>query len=158
MRGAELVSLERAALGFDHTLLTQRLLKDWRLPQPLVAGVVHCETPQSIEELPEGQQNTARAVCCAELLAQLLVDGRAAALSQLLEFKWRQQPVSEDRLQAFIDETLPKVTQLADALGAPRPEAVDCQELICRAHAELAAIAAQVAQELITPCAATSGR
>lgn len=141
--GRDLRAMEVESMGFDHTMLTARLLAHWGLPEALVEAVNWPEA--SPAEMPQ----LAQALQLAELLAQLLVDGRAKALGRLLEVGPPQERLEASEVEKLVATLEQKVQQLADVLRLQLPENTDYRELLLRAHAQLAEVASDAAETLL---------
>lgn len=141
--GRDLKTMEVESMGFDHTMLTARLLAHWGLPQTLV-DAVNWPDPAS-PEMPQ----LAQVLHVAELLAQLLVDDRAAALGQLLAVGQQNQRLGPPQVEKLVATLEQKVQQLADVLRLQLPENTDYRELLLRAHAQLAEVASDAAETLL---------
>jgi HD-like signal output (HDOD) protein/GGDEF domain-containing protein len=140
--GSDLKAMEVESMGFDHTMLTARLLAHWGLPQTLVEAVNW--PPDAAADMPQ----LAQVLHLTDLLAQLLVDGHTAALGQLLA---ADQPASltpqqVETLAATLEQ---KVQQLAGVLRLQLPENTDHRELLLQAHAQLSEVASEAAEVLL---------
>ena len=54
--GGDLAELESSTLGFDHAVLSSRLLEDWGLPRFLVSAVSQPFDVERLEQLPADEQ------------------------------------------------------------------------------------------------------
>jgi len=141
--GKDLKAMEIESMGFDHTMLTARLLAHWGLPEALVDAVNWPESTAS------ERSQLARVLHWAELLAQLLVDDRAEALGQLLVGGSPGQRLTPPQVEKLVATLEQKVQQLADVLRLQLPENTDYRELLLRAHAQLAEVASDTAESLL---------
>jgi len=146
-RGSDLAMLESGLLGFDHTELTSRLLRHWGLPDVLVEAVrwtdarpgSHAPSPPTLGEI----------VHWARLVAQLVTDGRADVLGELLVVGDASPRLSRGQLEQLIEELEEKVQQLADVLSLRLPEGRGYQDVLVEAHRQLAQVAAEVAGDMV---------
>lgn len=143
-RGADLLALETESLGFDHTLLTSRLLDHWGLPKAL-AEAVH----QPPDLAASDASQLARTLGLAEHITAWLADGRADALDQLLHSDAQRQGLSPKQLEDIVATLEEKVRQLADVLSLRLPEGRDYSDVLMQAHERLADVAAEAAGELL---------
>jgi HD-like signal output (HDOD) protein/GGDEF domain-containing protein len=153
---AETADLERQSLGFEHTELSARLLRHWRLPPSLVEVVSLSANPPSDEEA--ASKITRRVLRLAELVARLLADGRPDALARLLEEGRTTCGMTRPALEELIAGLEDKVGQLADTLSVDLAGGTDYSALLLEAHARLAEVAEDVAADAVAASAANVGQ
>ena len=146
--GQDLAALETESMGFDHTMLSARLLTQWGLPKSIVDAVAHGTVPGSTAT-PPPESPLLQTVHLAELLARLLADGHPSVLGQLLETGRRYRNLSAEQLKALVDSLQEKVHQLADILSLQLPEGTDYRDVLVEAHEQLAEVAADAAKDLL---------
>ena len=147
-RGGDLVALETASLGFDHTMLTSRLLRHWGLPEVLVEAMRRSGAPPPAASTSSAP-SLSQVVHWAGLVAQLVADGRSDALSQLLALGDGSQGLSPEQLDQLVGSLRQKVEQLADVLSLRLPEGRDYHHVLVEAHVQLAQVAAEVPEDLV---------
>jgi HD-like signal output (HDOD) protein len=144
--GKDLLAMETESLGFDHTRLSARMLEHWGLPAALI---------DAIAWRPDGQTGAdagaalPKIVHLAELLCRLLVDGRAAALEEVLDLGWRYRDLTEPQIEELVSHLDEKVRGLADVLSLQLPSGVDYESVLVAAQSQLAEVASSAAEELI---------
>lgn len=143
--GANLLELETAALGFDHAVLSARLLDHWKLPESLVQVVGMPQDVERLLALPEDQQMLPQVLHLAELLSTLLTQQREETLPELLELGRRYRQISLEQLQALVSNLQEKVSQLAEVLSLQLADEVDYCDVLLQAHAQLSDVAGEVA-------------
>jgi hypothetical protein len=146
--GADLARLERESMGFDHTMLSARLLASWNLPDTLVEAVASQSGPQP-EASSDGESILAGILRPAELVARLLADDQPKILGRLLATIRQTHDFSEVQLQRLVTELEEKVGQLADILSLQLPEGLDYRDVLARAHAQFVPVADSVAEDLL---------
>jgi HD-like signal output (HDOD) protein/GGDEF domain-containing protein len=145
-----LARLEKRAFGFDHRELTSRLLQMWGLPEALVTGVL-CDRPEYAHVDPTAAQRALpQTLHLAELLAELMVEQRPAALSRLLALK-SPHAISTDDLHHLCERLQGKVDALAEIFSLELPRGMDYTDVLAQAHAQWAGVAEDVARELFVP-------
>ena len=145
----DLAAAETIALGFDHTMLSARLLDQWGLPHTLVE-VVGWKIPSDVAaEALAGTPAMAQILHLAELVARLLADGRAEVLPELVAAGRGYRNLSRDQLQDLVDHLEEKVRQLADVLSLQLPRGMEYRDVLTDAHAQLAHVADQAAADLL---------
>jgi HD-like signal output (HDOD) protein/GGDEF domain-containing protein len=146
----DLMEIERATLGFDHRELTSRMLAAWGLPQQLVAGVLadRDDAADFSTGLP-AHQALPHVLRMAELLADLLAEGRPRALQALLALE-TMFPMSREQVLGLVDRTHAKVDALAEVFSLELPDSTDHRHLLHRAHDQLARVAEAAAIELLS--------
>jgi len=146
-RGSDLATLETGLLGFDHTELTSRLLRHWGLPDVLVEAVrwTDCQPGSPVPSCP----TLGEIVHWAGLVAQLVAEGRADVLGELLVAGDASPRLSRGQLEQLVEELEEKVEQLADVLSLRLPEGRDFHDVLVEAHLQLAQVAAEVAGDMV---------
>jgi len=165
----ELAAVERRALGFDHTMLTARLLTHWNLPPALVEAIACGAAPEqgrgkekeksrsgegqtqpsTLDPQPSPPPPLRHVLKLGELLARFLADGHTRPLDELLAVDPLVPSLTHRQLEAMLDETLEQVGQLADALALELPGGLQYEALLARAHRQLSAVAADAASDLV---------
>lgn len=166
----DLLALEVASLGFDHTTLTALLMADWGLPKTIIDSVAW-EPEANIEATvssarqadlehaapsPDGENAHDRVggvVYLAEWIARVLADGRADALERVLEIGQRDHGLKPERLDALVASLQDKVAALAEGLSLELSDGFDHRELLAAAHLRLAEVAADAAKEMLRAAA-----
>ena len=85
----------------------------------------------------------------AELFARFLADGHALALDELLAVDELDTGLSHSRIGSMLEDVKTKVDQLADSLSLKLSTELNYDDLLMSAHERLAAVAAEVAEDLI---------
>jgi HD-like signal output (HDOD) protein/GGDEF domain-containing protein len=148
-RGGDLLALESEAMGFNHTALTARLLDGWGFPEALVHAVQVGEHARPADSLAPAQQRLLEILSLAELVARLLTDGHSQVLSQLVSIGREEHGLSSAQLHQLVDTLEHKVGQLADVLSLQLPHGLDYRDVLAQAHAQMAEVAADAAEDLI---------
>ena len=152
----EVADLERESLGFEHTELTARLLRHWKLPSVLVQAVSLSETSPPNENTPATAVR--QILRLAELVARLLADGQKDALVLLLEEGHAACGMKRSQIEDLVAGLDEKVQQLAETLNVDMSCGTDYSELLQEAHARLVDVAEEVAGDLVASVAATGGQ
>ncbi len=147
--GKDLSALETESMGFNHTEVSAKLLAHWGLPEMLIEAVASQTTlgPHADASLPEGV--LPQILHLAEWFAQLLADEQSAALGELLQAGRQYQDLTKDRLETLVVVLGEKVQQLADVLSLQLPDGLDYADILAQAHSQLAAVAAETAEDLV---------
>ena len=145
----DLLALEAASMGFNHTVLTHALLSHWRLPESLTEAVLWRPGVESEPAAAAPYGELSGIVQLAEWIARLLADGRPEVLGQLLSAGWQQCRLTPEQLGVLVEALEEKVRNLADVLSLQLPEGTDYREILVEAHARMAEVAMDVAQELV---------
>ena len=147
--GADLVDLEARSLGFDHTMLTSRLLSQWNLPASLVEAVLS----NGADQVPTADISSApslpRLIQMAGLVSRFLADGEPQLLGDLLAAGERYCCLNAPQLEEMLAGLKEKVVQLADVLSIDVAEDADYAGLLADAHRQLAQAAAEVAGDMV---------
>ncbi len=117
----DIASLESSVLGFDHRALAARLLDLWSMPSSMVAAINLSLRPASIDYLSPAEQALPRILRLAQLMADLVVDHRCAALERLYCERAAAGPLSVDQIQQLVATLEVKVEQLAGVFAFELP-------------------------------------
>ncbi len=139
----DLCATERQIMGFAHTELSARLLRQWNLPESLCEAVAWQPSP--------GQTPSAlgQILHLAELFARLLADGQTAALAELLRSGQRYCRLLEGQLDALVLEIELKVNDLADIFSLALPDGLEYRDVLAEAQRQLTQVTAQAAEDLL---------
>lgn len=146
--GGDLKALEAEAMGFDHTMLSARLLAQWGLPAVLVFAVAPGASGGAGLENGAAQTSLPAILELAELLARLLADEQKDVLPELLAMGRRVGRLTDKQLESLVGRLREKVEQLAEVFNLQLPEGMDYRDLLVEAQAQLAAVAEDAAREI----------
>lgn len=145
---ADLLQAETDALGFDHRIISARLLTRWGMPPDFCHALALSPTSESAHKLATPFCQLPRILHLAERLAQLVVDERIGLLKPLLAAVAESPGWSEHELDGITEEIHEKVGELAGVLNVSLGEDQSVSEILARAHARLAAAAEDAAGDL----------
>jgi GGDEF domain-containing protein len=145
--GGNLLDRELESLGFDHVVLSSRLLAHWGLPPALCSAIAVPPEEARIAELPAGERMLPQILHLAELLARLIEQPYGPALRDLLSAGARYCGLTYDALQPLVQGVQHKVAELADVLSLALPADSDFVDLLIEAQQRLSAESFQVAAE-----------
>ena len=139
----DLCAMEQRALGFSHTELSERLLRQWNLPETL------CEAVSA--ESPEHAQHSAlpQIVHLSELFARLFADGQTSALAELLAAARGYCHVLDHQLEPLVLEVETKVNELADIFSLALPDGLEYRDVLAEAHRQMTQVTTQAAEDLL---------
>ena len=141
----DLVILELETLGFDHRLLSARLLQSWGLPEMLWRTIA---ASTSIEQLPRSGSPLGEGVsvlATADGVARLLTQHQPAALVAVMEREGENDVGWWTEFAAGLQQ---QVEQMADVFDLKSSQTENYDEVVRRAHAQLAYVAEDAAAEL----------
>ena len=154
----DLLNLELETLGFDHIVLTSRLLKQWGLPESIVQAIndsTIASNSQVEKNNPTGELQ--QLVSLAEIITKILVDQQASCLTQLVADLNQHRALSQEEIETLTQKIEHKVAQLADAMSVDLPENIDFTQIMLQAYTALAAMTEDVALELASHDPVTQG-
>ena len=154
--GGDLADLETRSLGFDHTMLTSRLLAQWKLPGSLIEAVLSKSTGQSSQEADSPPAGLPRILQLANLTARFLADGSPDLLGELFAAGERYCGLDDRQFEDLLDGLKEKVVQLAEVLSIDVKDDTDYGGLLAEAHRQLARVAADVAGDMVRQSVAQS--
>jgi HD-like signal output (HDOD) protein len=137
-RGGGLLAQELETLGFDHVVLSARLLGRWGLPPALVAAISHPPSEEQIAALPAAERQMPQILHLAELLARLIEQPFGSALADLLAIGSRYRGLTYEQLQPLTGKLQTQVTELADVLSLELPGEANYVDLLLTARERLA--------------------
>ena len=139
------------SLGFDHTTLTAALLRHWKLPETLVAGISAKRSVEALAGKHTEASKLARVLHLAGLLAELVGQNRLQALPELLAAGQAYCGLDKQQLYEILPPLQEKVQQLADVLSIELEQDLDYSQIVVQAHQEMSLICESVAEQLSRP-------
>lgn len=146
---ADLATLEREALGFVHTELSAALLRFWGLPESIVMAV---QSPQSLarsEALHPQERVLLQIVHLAQLITDLLLEGRDGTLEELLETGQAYHGLTAEQVSLVVDGVQGKVEHLAAVMLQKLPDDLNYKDVLERARKQLAEMSAEVTVDML---------
>lgn len=138
LEDGDLVSLEIATMGFDHRLLSARLLQRWQIPNTLVKSIGLSQHVSVLSALDGYEGRLARILHLAELISQVVLDESSKAIVFLDQafaaYCGRDMAALED----LLPEVQNDVEQLADVLAVTWDDAGEYLDLMRRSRERLA--------------------
>jgi len=143
---ADLSQMELDTLGFDHGILSCRLLEAWSLPDTLI-DTIRQANPTVLSE-KRNRQPTAHRLHIAHRLAEMLsrqrLDLLPEVLTQLKEFTGLRQ----NDVENLAAEIQIRVMAMADAMSVQLDTDIDYSQVMIDAHGLLATVAESAAAPL----------
>jgi HD-like signal output (HDOD) protein/GGDEF domain-containing protein len=152
-QNGDLSSLEQNTLGFDHAILSARLLEHWNLPAAIVQGVAVPHNMQQIDSLDEEHQPLPQVLHLASLIADILVGGQRTQMAELLKAATRYRGIQLEQLQPLIDQLQDRVELLADVFSVRMDNQQRYREILEEAHEQMAAAAVDALPEMVAGAA-----
>lgn len=144
----DVLAMELNTLGFDHAVLSSRLLEHWRLPASLAAAVA---TPYDVDQvlaLPPERRALPQILHLGELTAQAIEHPGPLSLDRLLVVGRQYASLGYEHFDELATTLQEQVKQLAGALTIDLPVAAPYVDLLRSAHERLADVALEGAMEL----------
>lgn len=139
----DLCLAEQRTLGFPHTELSARLLRQWRLPEVLCEAVAWQPSDHA------GHSALAQILHLSELFARLLADGQTAALAELLRTAHGYCHHLDPQLEPLVAEVESKVHELADVFSLALPDGLEYRDVLAEAHRQMSSVATHAAEDLL---------
>jgi HD-like signal output (HDOD) protein len=149
--GGNLLDRELETLGFDHMVLSARLLRHWGLPQALCAAVAVPPDEARIAVLDQSERTLPQILHLADLVARLIAQPFGVALRDLLASGGRYCGLTYETLQPIVAELQQKVEELAEVLALELPAGTSYVDLLLAAHQGLADETVAAAGALAVP-------
>jgi len=132
-----LLESELTTLGFDHAVLSARLMDHWGLPERIVSLVALPLTADVIAKAPPEMKAVAEVTLAAEYAAQTLVDQRETSVQPLVASLAQSPAPDQPGLETLVNEWQENVEQLASALCLTLPNRLGYADLLIAAHARM---------------------
>jgi HD-like signal output (HDOD) protein len=140
-----LASLEHDTLGFDHIQLSAALLARWQLPQRLVDAIALPKRLGKLSRLESREGALPQVLHLADMLVQLVGQGRLQVLPELLEAGKVYRGMTKSKLTTLVENLQPPVDKLSQALALELTENRDYEQTLLAAHEKMAALSEQIA-------------
>ncbi len=132
-QGADLLALETATLGFDHAILSARLLDHWSLPASIVDAVAAPHDMEVLASMDGPERVLSQAVHLASLIASIIVGQRSALLPDLLEAAARYRGLQSEQIDAVLDELQDQVQLMSALFAVPLNNQESYRDIMARA-------------------------
>lgn len=149
----DLLAMELETLGFDHLVLSGRMLEHWGLPASLSSAVAVTPDAQRIRALAPERRPLPQFLHLAELIAQTIENRRPETLERLLEAAREYTSLGYHNFEELAVTLQEQVSQLAKALSLELPEVPPYVEMLRLAHDRLSDVALEGAIELASVAA-----
>jgi HD-like signal output (HDOD) protein len=149
--GGNLLHHELETLGFDHVVLSARLLGHWGLPATLCAAVAIPPDEARVSALDASERTLPEILHLADLLARLIDQPYGVALRDLLASGSRYCGLTYEALKPIVAELQQKVEALAEVLALDLPEGKSYVDLLVASQQRLADETFSAAAELALP-------
>jgi HD-like signal output (HDOD) protein len=146
--GGDILDRELEMLGFDHAVLSARLLNRWGLAAPLCSAVAVPHDQRRIMQLDAKQRQLPQILHLADLLARLVEQPFSSALHELLQAGHEYCGLTFETLKPLATSLQNKVAELADVLALELPAGERYTDLLVTAQSRLAELTAAAAAEL----------
>jgi HD-like signal output (HDOD) protein/GGDEF domain-containing protein len=149
--GMPLVEAERRVYGFNHVELTARLLEEWKLPTAIVDAVRggFQETADASQATSPSSKGPRTILCCANMLAELLVAERTELWPELLDIADEEWRLGADRVAELSESLEEKVAHLAKALNLELADSRCYRDTLERARKKMIAASEDAAEEIV---------
>ncbi|MFI4874313.1 MAG: HDOD domain-containing protein, partial [Blastopirellula sp. JB062] len=147
--GASLLEMEVSTIGFDHVVLSSRLLTQWGLPPTLIDAIAAIKplpdsAPLVIEHLPE----TAKSLVLADRLVEVLAGKRLAALPAWIDAAAQMGSTDLDELRALAARVEEKTKQLSEVMRVSVEEQTSYADVMLQAYGRLSAASAEASLQI----------
>lgn len=137
VHGGDQRTLETAMLGFDHALVSGRVLHDWGLPPHLARSVAANPTADGLAALGPDERTLPLLLHVADLGARLLAEHATGLWPTLMQAARQAWGLDEPTVRSILETLQPAVREFAAAIRLDLPEGEDYAGLIAEAHARL---------------------
>lgn len=148
--GGNLLDLELDALGFDHLIVSSRLLDSWGLPETMTSAIAMRGDCEQILRLEQPTRKLAMSLHLAELLVRMTEQPFGSSLHDLLAAGEKYGGLSAETVQAIAVEMDERVVELATILNLDLPTDKTTCELLIAAHSQLSLVACDAARDMVS--------
>ena len=148
--GGDILDHELETLGFDHAVLSARLLGRWGLPPALCSAIAVPHDERRISQLDPHERQLPQILHLADLLARLIEQPFGSSLHDLLRDGRKYCGLTFEKLRPIVSALQNKVADLAEVLSLELPAGERYTDLLVASQARLAEITADAAAELAT--------
>lgn len=149
--GGSLLDSELEMLGFDHLVLSSRLLTHWGLPAWLCQAVAIGPDEARIAALPPHERPLAQMLHLAHLVHQVLEQPYGSSFSELCRLGAAYCGLAREQLPPLVERLQAKVTELADVLRLELADGQSYVSLLLEAQQRLADATLEVAAQVSQP-------
>jgi HD-like signal output (HDOD) protein/GGDEF domain-containing protein len=143
-QGSDLIDEENRVLGFDHRVLTTKLLGHWHLPEALVTGIAGSHDAEFLDE-----HELPHVLYLAERVALFLVDRQPARLQDLLQVGGRSCQLTMPKLELLVASLERRMPQLAELMSLELPGEMVYSDVLLQAYKRLCDTTDQVAVDCL---------
>ena len=148
--GASLAAHELDLLGFDHCVLSARLLRQWSFPEAVPQAVAAVHDTAEIGKLPEQAQTLAKVLHLAELTSQLFAGKREECLQAIVQRGTEFCAMTVAQYEEVVRALAPKVAALAEVYSLQLPETDSVDEILARSHRRLVEVAEAAVTDMLS--------
>ncbi len=148
-QGADLAALETATLGFDHAILSARLLDHWSLPEPIVQAVAVSQDKERIDALEQREAELPQILHLATLIASIIIHGRHAPMSELLDAATRYRGIQVEQIENLLDRLQEQVEMMANMFSVRVDQQQSFRDIMSRAHQQMAETAFDALPDMV---------
>jgi two-component system, cell cycle response regulator len=143
-KGGSLRELEAARLGIDHVRVGAQLMREWKLPQQLIAAVTshHATVAKLLEELKDRAAVAERVVAVAATVGDYFcTTGKGAALERLETLAFEFFEMDPSALREYLDRTRERIDRAGNLFCVSFEGLSTSTDLMAEASEQLARVA-----------------
>lgn len=148
-RGQSLVEAELSALGFDHAILSAKVMKQWSFPDEVAEAVAAAHNLDEVHRLPPSSQTLGQILHLADLIAELLSGHCDSKLLTILERGDLFAGMTQQQLEVIVQRLEERVATLADIYSLHLNDVEMADSIVHRAHQQMASLAEAAASDLV---------
>jgi HD-like signal output (HDOD) protein/GGDEF domain-containing protein len=149
--GGSLLDSELELLGFDHLVLSSRLLAHWGLPSWLCQAVAIGPDEARIAALPPLERPVPQMLHLAHLLHEVLERPHGGSFPELCRLGAAYCGLAREQLLPLVERLQAKVAELADVLRLELADGLSYVSLLVEAQQRLADATLEVAAQVSRP-------
>ncbi len=148
-QGADLTALEAETLGFDHAILSARLLDHWRLPAMIVQAVSVPHDSERIAALSGNDAELPQILHLATLIASIIVNGCHQRMSELLAASSRYRGITVEQIDQLLDKLQEQVALMANMFSVRVDQEESFRDIMSRAHQQMSEAALDALPDMV---------
>lgn len=138
---------ELQVLGFDHAVLSARMLGHWGLPSAICQAISHPRVTSKILELSSDEKMLAGSLHLGELAAAFLVSAKEENFERLRIEAARLAGWSAEDVEAALAALESDIAPLSELFAIPAPQSGEFARLVAQSQARLAQLAESMIQD-----------
>ncbi len=140
----DLYEVEQESFGFDHSLIGEKLLSNWKFPESIITATrLHHASKEELEANADDEEiDLIRAIAVASSAGDYFCrQNRGTALQRLRELAASFYGFSEEKLEELLEQIRERIDQVGELFSADTKRIPDASDLMADANEQLSQLA-----------------